>query len=533
LVALGTFALDTQLGVAGRDRAISLLQKAADAGEVDAANLLGGLYAQGRGVALDPQRALAYYEIGLVAGSSPSIAFIGDLLRTGAGPIAADPQKALVLYAEAAARGNLGAARRIADMNLRGEGVPSSPETAVQMLTDLAAKGDPQSYLSLADYYLRGEIIPINVETARSYLEKSVAAGNPTALLRLGDLYRGGAPGLAPDVGKALEYYDRAVELGAPNAERSLANVYLDLAQPAANPGRGIQLLKTAAAKGDAAAAVRLGDLYSVNDLVQADYDTSKSYFEMALGFGNANAAIDLAQALVAGPLGTAHREEALTLLKSAVESGLPGASAELARLQLAGTFPGHGLEGVLTMLLDATRKGDASAARYLLQLYREGYGLVLSPDRAAAENLLSSLDPVLGAEGVALERILLAAPGGSSDTNLVAISDEFSKLTRANGLSVLQQLRNSNAHAYVYIVQTRLKDRGLYFGPLHGTLDSRTIGAMRAACEQVGATRVCDAGPLTNGAVQVIGNILFDPPVVAVTATPQGWQDISGRRSN
>jgi TPR repeat protein len=522
LVALGAFALDTQLGVAGRDRAISLIKEAADAGDINAANLLGGLYSQGRGVPLDPEKALTYYEMGMVAGNSPAMASIGDIYRSGAGSIAADPEKALTLYAAAALRGNQGAARKIADMHLRGEGVPSSPDTAIQMLNDLAAKGDPQAYIALADYYLRGEVIPFNVETAMSYLQKSVDAGNPTALVRLGDLYRVGAPGLPANIKTALDYYNRAVELGAPGGERFLANVYLDLTQPVANPTRGIELLKVAAANGDSNAAIRLGDLYSVNDLVQADYETSKSYFDLALSFGNPNATIDMAQALVAGPLGTSHREEALTLLTGAVESGLPGASAELARLQLAGTFPGHGLEGVLTMLLDSTRNGDANAARYLLQLYREGYGLVLSPDRAAAENLLASLEPVLGTEGVALERILLMSPDRVTEESLLAINTEFSKLSRGNGLRVLQQLRNSNAHAYVYIVQTRLKERGLYSGPLHGTLDSRTIGAMRSACEQVGATRVCDAGPLTDGAVQVIGNFLFDPPA-APEVTPQG----------
>lgn len=522
LLALGGFALDTQLGKAGRDRAVSLIEEAADGGDINAANLLGGLYSQGRGVPLDAEKAMLYFEMGMVAGNSPAMASIGDIFRGGNGPIAADPQKAMALYAEAATRGNQGAARKIADMYLRGEGVPSSPETAIKMLNDLAAKGDPQAYISLADYYLRGEIIPVDVPVAMDYLEKSVESGNPTALVRLGDLYRTGAPGLTADIGRAMEYYNRAVELGAPGGERFLANVYLDLAQPIANPARGIELLKEAATNGDANAAIRLGDLYSFNDLVQADYETSKSYFNLALSYGNPNATVDLAQALVAGPLGTSHREEALTLLQGAVESGLPGASAELARLQLAGTFPGHGLEGVLTMLLDSTRNGDANAARYLLQLYREGYGLVLSPDRPAAENLLASLEPVLGAEGVAMQRILLMSPDRVTDESLAAIDSEFTKLTRGNGVQVLEQLRNANAHAYVYIVQKRLSERGLYSGPLHGTLDSRTIGAMRAACDQVGQRRICDAGPLTTGAVQVLGNFLFDPPAAAApTPTP------------
>ena len=520
VLTLGSFVLDTQLGAAGRDRALGLLQKSADAGNINAASLLAGLYLQGRGVPVDPERALAYYEIGLVAGNTGAMISMGDLFRNGASTFPPATDKAMALYTQAAALGNAAGSRRVADMYFNGEGVDSDPAAAVQMLEELGTKGDTQAYLALAEYNLRGEIIPLNVISAIDYLEKAVAAGNATGLLRLGDLYRVGATGLVPDATKALDYYNRAVEAGAAGAERYLGNLYLDLTQPFANPSRGIELLKAAAARGDAAAAIRLGDLYSVNDLVQADYDTSKAYFEMALGFGASNATIDLAKALVAGPLANRHRDEALTLLTGAVESGLPGAAAELARLQLAGTFPGHGLDGVLTMLLDTARNGDGESARYLLQLYREGYGLVLQPDRAAAENLLSSLEPVLGVEGVAVERIYLAAPNGSGNENLKTIYDEFSKLKRPSGIQVLRYLRMSNAHAYVYIVQTRLKERGIYSGPLHGLLDTGTIAAMRTACQAIGAARTCDAGPLTDGAVQVLGNYLYDPVIAEEPAT-------------
>src|SRR5690606_16019723 len=106
-------------------------------------------------------------------------------------------------------------------------GVPSNPEIAVKMLNDLAAKGDQQAYISLADYHLAGEIIPVDVETARGYLEKAIEMGNPAGLVRLGDLYRVGAPGLTADIHRAMEFYNRAVALGVPGGERFLANVYL------------------------------------------------------------------------------------------------------------------------------------------------------------------------------------------------------------------------------------------------------------------------------------------------------------------
>ena len=511
LAALGLYVLDTQLGLDGRERGLSLLEDAVEAGNTDAANTIGSLYLQGRAVAVDARKALDYFKIGLVAGSTASISIVADLLRTGGVNLPADTATALALYREAATRGNVGAARRLADMTLRGDGVPVDLDQAIQQLTDLAARGDTQAYFALADIHLTGEFLEPDGNKARDYLQKAADAGNLSGFRRIADLYRFGAQGIDPDLETAMEYYQRAADLGDTGSRRALANIYLDLTQPVADPLRGIELLEEAAAAGDSTASVQLGQLYSINDILTADYQLATQYFDLALSQGNIGATIDRAVALASGPLATEHRDEALQLLTAAVESGVPEAAASLARLQLGGAFPGLGAEGVMSMLLDATQKGDITAARYLLELYRDGFGIALQPDREAAVNLLATLEPMLGAEGVAVERILIGARDPVSPESMQSIADQFEALTRARGTQVLRQLRRVNPRAYVYIVQQKLAGLGIYNGPISGTLDARTIGAIRVACERAEATAQCAPGPLTDGAVQVIGNFLYD----------------------
>jgi TPR repeat protein len=519
LTALGTLILDTQLGSTNLERAIGLLEEAAELGDINASNALGALYAQGRGVPLNPKKALEYYNLGLVAGNNNALIATADLLRLGSADVVAAPDKAMALYLAAASKGDRGAARKIADMNLKGEGLAANRTTAETMLAELGTSGDPAAYQALGDLYSRGEMIAVDIDKAIDYYQRSADAGNPAALVRLGDLYRFGATGLSPDMSRAVDFYNKAIDLGYAQARRTLAGLYMAADSPIADPERGVELLEAGAVAGDTQAAIQLGQLYSTNDVFAADYDRAKKYFELAIAQGNFAAAIRMGSAFAIGPLAATHSDEALSILTGAVESKIPGAATEMAKLQLAGAFPGVKLDGVISMLLETARAGDVTAARYLVQLYRDGYGLLLQPDAKAAAAMLANFEPLLGKEATAAERILLNAKDGRTQVALDSISADFQLLSRATGIQILRQLRGLNAQAYVRIVQEGLAALDIYKGALHGTLDSTTIRAIRTACEQAGAAQRCSGGPLTEDAVLVIGNFLFDKRQLAQAA--------------
>ena len=173
-------------------------------------------------------------------------------------------------------------------------------------------------------------------------------------------------------------------------------------------------------------------------------------------------------------------------------------------------------------MLTEYSRAGDVDAARYLIGLYRDGYGALLQPDRKAALDLLDFVAGYLGPDMTAIERIKLLAAGCSLAGHSPTQQDRpalFQLLHPQQAMSVLRDLRRRSAHAYVYFIQQQLAERGIYDGPLSGILDSRTISAFKAACDKAGALRTCAPGPLTDITARVLGGFLFAPTPPASAA--------------
>ena len=510
IAVLGRLLINSDFTPEGRKRAIDLLTQAVSAGHVSAANTLGQLYIEGRGVPADVDKALYYFGIGLVAGNTGSIVNVGDALRVGATNLGANPGVALEFFQKAAELGDNGAGRRIADMHLRGEAVVQDVGKAEQMLIDLATAGDAQSYIALGDIKRDGEFVTADPAKAVDYYQKAAALNNSTGTLRLASLYTTGMAGVPVDVPRGLQYFDEAVSQGSNGARQALAAIYLEGRLVQADPRKAIDLLLQAAMLGDGDAAEDLAVLYARNDPLPANYDEVKTYLDLALAMGNTRAAVDVAAAIAEGPLALDHRDEAYRLLDGAVASGVPGAIAQMARLQLDGQFPAQGLSNIIAMLNASALGGDQASARFLLRLYRDGYGLQLKPDLQAAETFLNTIEPLLGVEGTTIERIMLAAGRSESQSTLEAISAQYSELTKAGALSTLDNLRRINARAYVYIIQERLARLGLYAGTLNGTLDRVTIRAFQAACNQANAARECAPGPLTTGTARIIGNLIW-----------------------
>lgn len=511
-LALAKLLLATDFTEEGQQRSLGLLIEAADNGRLEAANLLGTSFALGRGTTADVDQAMRFFGMGILAGDRATFVSVGDLLRTGIPGLSANPALALQLFERAGELGDTSAKRRVADMHLRGETGSSEVQVAVGMLNELGQSGDTTAYLTLGDLFAQGEFVPADIEKALEYYQKAADQGNVFGIVRLGDSYISGLPGMQPDTSKGINYYEEAAALGNTSAMRALANLYLGGTLVRPDPVRAVELLSEASGMGDGGAAETMAVLYASNDPFSADYKVVRAYLDTALAAGNVRAAFRVASAIAQGPLARDHGEEAFNILSNAVTTGVPGAAAELARLQLAGAFPAQSLAGVISMLNDASQAGDVDSARFLFRLYRDGSGLVLPPDPAAAEAFLASIEPILGTEAAAFERISLLASRGDDIETLRTISAEFSKLRGDNGLRAIDNLRRANARAYVYILQERLAQRDLYSGAVNGTLDGQTIRAFNAVCAAAQAERECAPGPMTAGAGLVLGRKVLEP---------------------
>lgn len=157
---------------AGEAPAIAALRDSASSGSLRAMNFLGYLYWQGRGTRLDRDSALYFLRMASDRGDAKAAANLGHLLLLGAPEIPADTVQAMRLLDYAASRNAPAAVRELADYfeQNRGDSV-SAP-----------------ALKKVADAYAHGRI-------------------------------------LRYDYKKAIEYYNRAAELGDTVSKRIIAEL--------------------------------------------------------------------------------------------------------------------------------------------------------------------------------------------------------------------------------------------------------------------------------------------------------------------
>ena len=110
---------------------------AAEKGDPYAQHMLGFLYAQGRGVAIDPAKTVSWWEKAARQGFAPAQYTLGSLYRRGLG-VKRDLKKARIWIGRAADAGYPDAQHAFGVMHVTGEGGQQDLSTAFMWL-DLAA----------------------------------------------------------------------------------------------------------------------------------------------------------------------------------------------------------------------------------------------------------------------------------------------------------------------------------------------------------------------------------------------------------
>lgn len=213
-------------------------QRAAQAGDGQAALYVGLLHDLGRGVAQDSKAARTWYERAAALGNAAAMFNIGTLYDSGNG-VPRDHVVAADWYRKAAAQGIGRAAYALGLMYEAGDGVPNDRARAVRYFRQALTSG---------------------IAAARPHL---AALGNSTERIR-NDKVADKEP--AKDNG--MEEFNRAQELLLESTPEAL---------PAA-----IALLREAAGKGDTAAAYNLGYCYENGIGTKADQQQAYAWYERA-----------------------------------------------------------------------------------------------------------------------------------------------------------------------------------------------------------------------------------------------------------
>jgi localization factor PodJL len=149
------------------------LRAAAAAGNPAAEYEIGLRYAEGRGVTLDQDLAVRWFERAAQQGIAPALYRLGSLYEKGQG-VKKDLNKARTLYLQAADKGNAKAVHNLAV--LYAEGIDGKPDyrTASQWFRKAADRGVADSQYNLGILYARG--IGVDQNLAESYKWFALAA---------------------------------------------------------------------------------------------------------------------------------------------------------------------------------------------------------------------------------------------------------------------------------------------------------------------------------------------------------------------
>ena len=180
-------------------------RKAADGGVPDAMYHLGILRDLGRGVNESKSKALRWFRKAAEAGHAAAMSTVGLFYERGKG-VKKDYKKALHWYRKAADIGNAIAQGNVGLLYEKGRGVEQDYGEALRWYRKAAAQGYVPVMTYIGDFYNEGRGVKQDfAEAARWYLE-AAQGGDRVAAHRIGHMYVDGR-GIERDFGKALPFF--------------------------------------------------------------------------------------------------------------------------------------------------------------------------------------------------------------------------------------------------------------------------------------------------------------------------------------
>jgi TPR repeat protein len=156
------------------ERALALIQEAADAGHVGAMEQLGRFCLEARPP--DVACAQARLERAAREGRLSATTLLGWMHAEGIGG-KADPARAARYYREAAEKGEPTARNNLGELYERGRGVDQDPAKAFDYYLSAALTGFPPAQFNVGRLYATGKGTPKNLAEARRWLQEAAKAG--------------------------------------------------------------------------------------------------------------------------------------------------------------------------------------------------------------------------------------------------------------------------------------------------------------------------------------------------------------------
>ncbi len=153
------------------------LRNAAMKGDPAAAYEIGQRFAEGKGVAVNYDEAVKWYERAALAGVTPAMFRLGTFYEKGLG-VKKNPDTARRYYMQAAERGNAKAMHNLAVFDADGGGQGPNYKSAVQWFRKAADHGVADSQFNLGILYARGIGVEQNLAESFKWFSLAAAQGD-------------------------------------------------------------------------------------------------------------------------------------------------------------------------------------------------------------------------------------------------------------------------------------------------------------------------------------------------------------------
>jgi TPR repeat protein len=190
--------------------AFEAYRKSADAGNTFGMNNLGGMYALGRGVPKDDEKAVVWYTKAAEQGNANAQENLGVMYKDGRG-VSKDEKKAQEWLTKAAKQKQHELPPPMSNWNWLADLDSKENREAAARVTKAAEQGNADAQAQIGQMYANGIGVPKDYKKAVEWYTKAAEQGNANAQENLGVMYKNGR-GVSKDDKKAQEWLAKAAE---------------------------------------------------------------------------------------------------------------------------------------------------------------------------------------------------------------------------------------------------------------------------------------------------------------------------------
>jgi TPR repeat protein len=295
---------------------------------------------------------------------------------------------------EAANNGDEQAQYLLAVAYNEGEGLVADENMAMHWFRKSAKRGFARSQYAYGEELFWGVGTSPNKADAITWLTAAANQGVAPAAVSLGRIYLRGDKGIPKDVERASSYYEKALDLGYPEAGYWLANLLLeraddskahnDLADYARHRKRALEYLRWSAERGITLSQNQLGTIYQYGTYLPKDVASAVEWYRKAAQAESVDAYISLARLLEEGADNLkADPAQASKYWRLASEQGSNLAKVELAERIKDGKIQPAFPSEFISLCESALANGSTIAAYNLAKSYWKGEGVTRDPSLA------------------------------------------------------------------------------------------------------------------------------------------------------